>query len=142
LADEVRIAAYPNKIGIAVPTRDYVYVHMVRQSRTGASAEIHPDIEAVGLYCKSQHFLDVPHQFCHFEKLFVVCLFEIGYVPNRCDEQMAIVIGEAIKHRDTVFGAPQDKIFAVVLRGFNVSADKALTFIGKPLDISDSPRRP
>ena len=138
----MRIAAYPNKIGVAVPTRDYVYVHMVRQSRTGASAEIDTDIEAVRLYCKSQHFLGVPHQFCHFEKLFVICLFEIGYVPDRCDKQVAIVIGEAIKHCNTVFGAPQDKIFVVVLRGFDVSADKALTFIGKTLNIPDSPRCP
>jgi hypothetical protein len=55
---------------------------------------------------------------------------------------MAIIVREAIKHRNTVFGTPQDKIFIVILQGPDVSADKALTLVGKTLDISDSPRRP
>ena len=142
MADEVRIAAGSDKVGVAVPSWDYVYVQMVGQARAGASAEVHPDIEAVRFYRKSQQLLGVPYQFCHFEKLFVVCLFEIGNVLNRCDEQMAIVVGKAIKHRDTVFGTPQNKIFVIVLRRFNISANEALRLVGKTLDISDSPRRP
>jgi hypothetical protein len=55
---------------------------------------------------------------------------------------MAIVIGETIKHSDTVFRTPQNKIFIVILRGFDVSADKAFRLVGKTLNIPYSPRRP
>ncbi len=55
---------------------------------------------------------------------------------------MAIVVGEAIKHRNTVFGAPQDKIFVVILRGFDILTNEALALVSEALDIPDSPRRP
>ncbi len=86
MADEVRVAAGAYEIGIAVPPRDKMNVQMVGQARTSTSAEVHTDIEAVGLYHKSQNLLGVPYQLNHFEKLFVVCLVEIGDVPNRCDK--------------------------------------------------------
>ena len=142
LADEVCIAANPDKICIAIPARDNVDVHMVGQSRSGASAEIDTDIEAVGLNRKRKDLLGVSCHFGHFKKFFVVCLVEIRDVPSRRDEQMPIVIREAIQNRDAVFGTPQDKIAVVILRGFDVFADEALAFVGETLDISDSPRSP
>ena len=115
---------------------------MVGQSRTGASAEIDTDIEAVGLNRKRKDLLGVSCHFGHFKKLLVVCLAEIGNMPDRRDEQMPIVIREAIHHRDAVFGTPQDKIIVVILRGFDIFADEALAFVGEALDIPDSPRSP
>jgi len=85
LADEVCIAANPDKIGIAIPSRDNVDVHMVGQSRSGASAEIDTDIEAVGLNRKRKDLLGVSCHFGHFKKFLVVCLAEIGNMPNRRD---------------------------------------------------------
>ncbi len=95
---------------------------MVRQARSRASAEVYSDIESVGFYRKIKRLLCVPYQFIHFEEFLVRRLFEIGYVPKRSYEQMAVVIGEVIQHRYTVFGPPQDKILVVVLRDFNIFA--------------------
>jgi hypothetical protein len=142
LADEVCIAANPDKIGIAIPARDNVDMHMVGQSRSGASAEIDTDIETVWLNRERKNLLGVSCHFGHFKKLLVVCLVEIRDVPNRRDEQMPIVIRKAIHYRDAVFGTPQDKIVVVILRGFNIFTDKALAFVGEAPDVSDSPRSP
>jgi hypothetical protein len=142
LADEVCIAAGPNKIGVAVPSRDDMNVQMVRQPRAGAFAHVYTDIKAVRPYRKSQRLLGVPDKFCHFKKLFVACCVEIRDVPGRRYEQMAVVVRKAIKHRDAVFGPPQDKIPVVILRGFDVFANEALVLVGKTLYVPDSPRRP
>jgi hypothetical protein len=138
----VCIAANPNEIGIAVPARDNVYVHMVGQSRAGAPAEIDADVKTVGLNSKRKNFLGIPRQFGHFEKLFVIRPVEIRDVPGRRNEQMPVVVREAIHHRDAVFGTPQDKIFVVILRGFDVFTDETLVFVGQALNIADSPRSP
>ena len=115
---------------------------MVGQSRAGASAEIDTYIEAVRFNRKRKDLLRVSCHFGHFKKLLVVCLAEIGNMPERCDEQMPIVIRETIHNSDTVFGTPQDKILVVILRVFDIFADEALAFVGEALDISDSPRSP
>jgi hypothetical protein len=115
---------------------------MVGQSRSGASAEIDADVEAVGLNRKRKNLLGVPCQLCHFKKFFVVRLAEIVDVPDRCNEQMPVVIREAIHHRDTVFGTPQDKILVVILRGFDIFTDETLVFVGETLYVPDSPRSP
>ena len=117
-------------------------MHMVGQSRSGASAEIDADIEAVGLNSKRKDLLGVSCHFGHFKKLLVVCPAEIGNMPERRNEQMPIVIREAIHHCDTVFGTPQDKIAVVILRSFDIFADEALAFVGEALDVPDSPRSP
>jgi hypothetical protein len=49
-------------------------MQVVRQPRTGTSAEVHTDVEAVGLYRKSKRLLGIPYQLGHFEKLSVICL--------------------------------------------------------------------
>jgi hypothetical protein len=85
LADEVCIAANPDKIGVAVPARDNVDVHMFGQSRSGASAEIDTDVEALGLNRKRKDLLGVSCHFGHFKKLLVVRLVEIRDMPSRRD---------------------------------------------------------
>jgi hypothetical protein len=115
---------------------------MFGQPRTGASAEIDTDIEAVGLNRKRNNLLGVSCHFGHFKKLLVVCLTEIGNMPDRRDKQMPIVIREAIQNRDAVFGTPQDEIVVVILRSFDIFADEALAFVGEALDVPDSPRSP
>jgi hypothetical protein len=55
---------------------------------------------------------------------------------------MAVVVGKPIQHCEAVFGPPQDKIFVVIMRVFDVFADEALTLVGKALNVPDSPRRP
>jgi hypothetical protein len=115
---------------------------MVGQSRSGAPAEINTYIEAVGLNRKRKYLLRVSCHFGHLKKLLVVCLVEIRDVPNRRDEQMPVVIRKAIQNRDTVCGTPQDKIIVIILRSFDIFADEALAFVGKALDVSDSPRSP
>jgi hypothetical protein len=115
---------------------------MVGQSRSGASAEIDTDIEPVRLNRKRKDLLGIPCHFGHFKKLLVVCLVKIRDMPGRRDEQMPIVIREAIHHCDTVFGTPQDEIIVVILWGFDIFANEALAFVGEALDVSDSPRSP
>jgi hypothetical protein len=142
LAYEIRVAAGADEIGIAGPSRDNMNMQMVGQSRPCALAHVYTYIKAVRLYGKSQRLLGVSNQFCHFKKLFVICCVEIRDVPGRRDKQMAVVIGKPIQHRDTAFGPPQDKIFVVVLRGFDIFTNEALVLVGKTLNVSDSPRRP
>ncbi len=115
---------------------------MVWQSCAGASAEIDADVKAVWLNRKRKRLLGVPCQFCQFKKLFVVRLAEIRNVPDRGNEQMPVVIREAIHHCDTVFGTPQDKILVVILRDFDIFTDKTLVLVGEALNVADSPWSP
>lgn len=115
---------------------------MVGQSRPGASAEINADIETMRLNRKRKNLLGVSRQLCHFEKLFVGCLVEIGNMPGRRNEQMPVVIREVIHYRDAVFGMPQDKILVVILRSFDIFANEALVLVGKTLYIPYPPRSP
>jgi hypothetical protein len=71
-------------------------MQMVGKARARASAEVHPDIESVGLYRQIKRFLGVSYKLVHFEKLFIGRLFEIGYVPQGCYQQMAVVIGKVV----------------------------------------------
>jgi len=56
LADEVGIAAGPNEVGVAIPARDYMYVQMVGQARTGAPAEVHPILKPCGFIARVSNF--------------------------------------------------------------------------------------
>src|SRR5215471_2829232 len=42
-------ADYRNKVGVTGPSGHYVKMQMIRDSRTGAVAKIHPDVEAIRL---------------------------------------------------------------------------------------------
>jgi hypothetical protein len=142
LADEICVAAGPDKVGVAAPSRDNMNMQMLGQPGTGTLAHVHTDIKAVRLYRKSQHLLGIPYQFGHLKKLFIGCCIKIRHVPDGGDKQVPIVIGKSIQHHDRVFGPPQNKILVVVLRGFDVFAKEALVLVGKTLNISYSPRRP
>jgi hypothetical protein len=142
LADEVCIAAGSDKIGVAVPSRDNVNMQMVRQPRPGAPAEVHTYIETVRLYRKCKRLLSIPCQLCHFKKLFVAGLVEIGDMTVWRYKKVPIIVRKSVEHRDAVFCPPQDKIAAVILRGPDVSANETFVLVGKTLYIADSPRRP
>jgi hypothetical protein len=55
---------------------------------------------------------------------------------------MAVVIGIPIQYYDTFFCSPEHQVFVVILRVFQVMADKAITFFVQPLYVVDSPGRP
>jgi hypothetical protein len=55
---------------------------------------------------------------------------------------MTVVVRETIENDDTEPRAPQDKIFVIILRGFEATADKTVTVFTQALYVSDSPRRP
>jgi hypothetical protein len=58
-------------------------VEMLWQSGPGTPAEIHPDIEAVRLYCQGQGLLRFSDQLSHFQQLFIGCLAKVGDMPGR-----------------------------------------------------------
>jgi hypothetical protein len=55
---------------------------------------------------------------------------------------MAVIVGEAIQDYDASGRAPQDEIFVVILRVFEVMADKAVSAFAEALNVFDSPGRP
>ena len=55
---------------------------------------------------------------------------------------MAIVVREAIQYYDAFLCSPQHEVLVVILRVFQVMADKAIAALVQILDVIDSPRRP
>jgi hypothetical protein len=55
---------------------------------------------------------------------------------------MAIVVWKTIHNRQAVLCPPQDEIFIIILRGFDIFADEAFFFIDKTANVSYSPGRP
>ncbi len=82
LADNVGVAADAHKIGVSVPSRDEVDMQMSRQSRPGASAEVHTDVEAVRFYRQRKCLLRLPDKLAHFKQFVVRGQREIRYVPG------------------------------------------------------------
>ena len=130
-------------------------MQMPGESRTAASAEIQSDVEAMRFDCQRQGFLRFPDEFGHLKKFGVVCLVEVGNVPGRCDEYMAVIIGKAVQYDDAFVRSPEYEVLVVLLRMIIIMADKALVLIGdsvavffglrflvQALDIFDSPRCP
>jgi hypothetical protein len=129
---------------------------MSRQSRAGAPAEVHADVEAVRFYRQRQGFLRFPDQLNHFQHFFVACIAKVGDVPYRRYEQMAVVIWIAIQDYDAYIRSPEHEILVVILRMLKVMANKAAGllagcrfvffccrwFLAQTLYVSNSPRRP
>jgi hypothetical protein len=55
---------------------------------------------------------------------------------------MAVVVGETIENCDAGFGSPQDEIIIIIFGFTGAFAEKTFAFIGKALNVPDSPRRP
>jgi hypothetical protein len=142
LADDFGIAAHGHKVCIAVPSRHEMDMKMAWQARSGASAEVHPDIKAVRSYRQRQGFLAFTDQLYQFQQLFIACRFEVGNVTGRRYQQMAVVVGEAIEYYDASVRTPEHKIFIIVSGPFMCLAYKAIAAFVKVLDIIDTPRRP
>lgn len=124
LADDIGISADVHKVGIAAPPGDDVYVEMAGQACACTSAEVHTDIEAVRVDCQRKRFLRFADELGHFEHLVVVGLVEVGDVPQRRYQQVAVVVRVAVQDYDALIGAPKDEILVVLLRGIAVIADK------------------
>ena len=155
LADDFGVTADAHKVRVPVPSRDNMQMQVTGQSRSAASAEIHPDIEAVRFDCQRQGLLRFPDELGKFQKLDVCRHLELGNVPGRRDEYMAVVIGKAVQYDDAFVRSPEYEVLAVLLRMIIIMADKALVSIGdsvavffglrflvQALDIFDSPRCP
>ena len=130
LADDLGVTAYAHKIRVAVPSRDDMKMQVTGQSRTTASAEIHADIEAVGFDGQRKGFLRFPDEFGQLQHLLIGCLVEVGNMPVRCNQNVAVIIGKAIQYDDALFRSPEYKVFAVLLRMIMIMTDKALVLFG------------
>ena len=130
-------------------------MHVPGQSRSAASAEIHADIEAVGFDCQREDLLRFPDELGQLQKFGVGRLIEVGKVPGRCNQHVAVIIWIAIQYDDAFVRSPEYEVLAVLLRMIEIMADKtfvlfgnlAAVFIGlgffvQTLDIINSPRCP
>jgi hypothetical protein len=145
LADNLGISANTHKVCVSVPAGDDMDVQMTRQSRPGASAEIHPNVEAVRFYRQRECLLGFPDQQDHFKQLLAACLVEVGDVSGRRYQQVAIIIGEAIQNHDTSIGSPQHEVCVIILSVLEISADKTARLwraFAQVLNILNPPRRP
>ena len=142
LAYDVGIAADVHKIRVSVPARYDVDVKMLGQSGPAASAEIHADIKAVRFYRQREGFLRCPNQLEHLEQLIIIRFIQLADMSDRRYQQMAVVIRVLVQYYDAFFRSPEDEVFIVVLRIFQVMTDKAVTFFVQSLHVVYSPRRP
>jgi hypothetical protein len=94
-----------------------VDVKVVRQARPGASAEVHPHVKAVRLNGQAKGLLAFYYQFGQLKKLLVVGLLKLGNMPDRCYQEVTVVIGKTVQYYDALAGPPQDHSISIVLRG-------------------------
>ena len=126
LAYHIGIAANVHVISIAIPPRNDMNMHMIRQPCACASAKIHSDIKTLRLYRLFQSRLTVSCQFGQFQKLLVTGVVKIADMSYRCDQKMSVVIGELIECDNAMIRSPQHKVFAVVIGSFDIITDEAV----------------
>ncbi len=142
LADDVGITDDVHIIGIPVPAGHDVNMQVFGHACTGAPAEIHAHIETVRCDGSGQDFLAFADEFGQFEKFIFGGAFKIGYVPQRCDQQMPVIIWKLVEDHHTPLGAPEHKIFGILVGILPVIAEKTSGFFTEPFDVFDPPGRP
>jgi len=106
LTDNIGITAYIYKIGVPIPPWDDMDMKMVGQACTGASAEIHADIEAMRFYHQRQELLGLSNEFGQLQHFFVACGIKVRDMPGWCYQQMSVVVGKVIQYYDAVTRSP------------------------------------
>ncbi len=142
LADDVGIADDVHIIGIPVPSWHDVNMQVFGHARTGAPAEIHADIEAVRCDGSGQDLLAFADEFGQFEKFIFGGALEIGYVPQRRDQQMPVIIWKLVEDHHAPLGSPEHKIVAILVGFLPIIAEKTSGFFTEPFDVFDPPGCP
>ena len=142
LADDVGIADDVHIIGIPVPPGHDVNMQVFGHSCAGAPPEIHAHIETVRCDGSGQDLLAFADEFGQFEKFIFGGALEIGYVPQRRDQQMPVVIWKLVEDDHTPLGAPEHKIVLILVGGLLIIAEKTSGFFTEPFDVFDPPGRP
>jgi hypothetical protein len=89
-----------------------------------------------------QDFLAFTDEFGQFEKLIFGGALEIGYVPQRRDQKMPVVIWKLVEDHHTPLSSPEHKIFLILVGVLLIIAEKTSGFFTEPFDVFDPPRRP
>src|ERR1019366_8829504 len=118
-------------------------VHMVRDSRSRAAAEVRADIETRGIERLAQLHTTIGNQFRDDTALFAREEFGRGDVTARRHHQMPIVIGIAIEHYDGSRPRVQDEPALALSRlEFPETEDAGILLRDRGPDILITPRRP
>jgi len=142
LADDVGIADDVHIIGIPVPPGHDVNMQVFGHAGAGAPAEIHANIETVRCDGSGQDLLAFSDELGQFEKFIFFGTLEIGYMPQRRNQQMSVVIWKLVENHHTPLGAPEHKIGFILVGILTVIAEKTSGFFTEPFDVFDPPGRP
>ena len=129
-----------HEIGVTGPARKNVHVDVPGYTGAGALADIHAEVEAVGMIEPAEMAFGGARQVYEFRGGLRGDAGEIGRVAVRHDHQMAAGVWEPVQHDEIVFGAMNDEgVF--IMRVFGHPAkDTAFGFVSG--QIGKAPRAP
>ena len=103
-----------------------MHVEVIRQARPGDPAQVHADIEAVGLIALLKHveaLLRDVHQLVGGRRFEIR---QVARVRVGCDHQVPAVVGIPVEYHEYALGAKEQQIAAVVVLARD-RAQEALT---------------
>jgi hypothetical protein len=126
--DHTYIAGRCHKIAVAGPARHDVKVQMPGHSGAGGSSQIHPDIEPAWIKLGTQCFDRPLGQSHHFVQRRFRQLFKVADMAVRHNHHVSGSIGVTIEDDETIFGAMENQIGAVLLLRQHQTEDTPLGF--------------
>src|SRR5690242_12458078 len=98
LRDDPGCREYRHEVYIAVPPRHHVPVHVIREPRPRASAQVRAQVEAVAVERRAQPVGRESLQLGDSGALGAIEQLGRGEMPPRRDHQVSIVVGKAVEH--------------------------------------------
>src|SRR3989338_2291281 len=141
LGNDFRLADHRHEVRVSLPARHHVPVEMILHPRPGATAEVHPQIDAPGLQRRENNghrgaqggtevMVFLPGEGRHFVRM-----------PFRRQQQMARVVGIFVQHDEGMVRLSEKQAGAGI-RGFQLIAEDTPRFLRPVLDVGHPPRRP
>lgn len=109
LGHDAGVADGFHEVHVAVPSGDNMSVKMTGNSGTGASPEVHPDVDALGADRGADELFgpcDGVHEGC---QLGVIQIAQLGDVAVGRDQKMAVGIGVTVEENRDRLGLGQDE---------------------------------
>ena len=144
MGNDVDVGDDGHEVGVADPAGDDVPVEVAWEAGAGDVAEVEADIEASGIHDVAQKFQETLKFMLAFEEFFLGEISEVGLMGFGGDEDVAVVVGEAVEDGDGGFAAMEDEIFGVVILGEIAAKEAAggfLVVLGRS-DVIEPPGSP
>ena len=117
-----------------------MHVDVSRDARARAFANIHSEVQSVGMVEPPQMPFRRAGQRDELGGGFLGDPRKIGSVTIRHDHQVPVRIGESVQNNEIVFGAVNDERFFVAMRFRHEAEDAAFRFVSR--QVGKTPRAP